>query len=88
MHQKECNLFVKFVHRVLIRNALHFMVCLWICVAIVEYGIAVLFAERAAIWRNGLHFHGKSATIQEKRRKDCGALQDGTLSGSAAHTEG
>ena len=58
------------------------MVCLWIYAASAEYDIAAFFAKRAVIFPNvpPPHFHRKSL--------DYGTLQDGTLSGSAAHTEG
>ena len=81
--QKEFNQFVKFVHRVLIRMCRTFMVCLWICAASMEYGIMTLFAKRAAIRQNTRIFTGKAL-----QSLDCGALQDGALSRSAAHTEG
>ena len=42
-----------------------------ICAASVEYGIVALFAKRSAIRR--------------KWEKDCGALQDGALSGIASN---
>ena len=60
-----------------------FMVCLWICAVSAEYGIAALFAKWAAIQQNAPIFTGKVP-----QSKDCGALQDSALSGSAAHTEG
>ena len=66
--------FVKFVHRNLIRRC---AVLLWFASGFVrearEYGIAMLFAKRAAIRRMRHIFMVKSAVSL-----DCGTLQDGT----------
>ena len=75
------------------------MVCLWICAGSVGYGIAALFAKRAAIRRtrrilaNAPQF-GERATFSRQKAPqslNCGALQDGALRRghqSAAHTVG
>ena len=49
--------------------------------------VVARLAKRATIFANASRFGGKSAAILEAlQSKDCGALQDGVLSGIEAHT--
>ena len=57
---------IKFVHSFLIRNH---ATLLWFVREVPGYGIAALFAKRAAIWRTRIIFMAKGL--------DCGALRRG-----------
>ena len=65
------------------------MVCLWICAGSV---LRCFFAKCAAFFVNASQF-GETCHVftgkvpQSLNCLDCGVLQDGTLSGSAVHTQ-